>query len=275
MSAPMAKFFHRLGQEPTSYFVALAVLLLLLSALFNSSDDTTLVIDRRTIDGRILIMEMRSGRSLSQEQRQQIEDQYIGEQILVREARLLGLENDNRIYDILIQKVRHVLSGDVIQPSLADLRKYYQSNQQRYVSPPTVTLDEIVIRSKDSLPQTVLKLFTDGAPAEDIIGDQDGIQSLLPKIDSTDLINIFDPVIAEAVMQAQVGQWLGPHLSARGQHWLRIKERFETFTPDLESIHSRVRLDWVRDEEENRFQDYLLELREKTTIEFIGETTSE
>jgi len=274
MSGSTTTLFHRLRQEPTLYFVALAVLLLLLSALFNSDDDTTLIIDRRAIDGRILIAEMRSGRNLSEQQRKQIEEEYIGEQILVREARLLGLENDNRINDILIQKVRHVLSADIIQPSLDELQNYYQINQHRYISPPTVTLDELVIRSKDPLPQTVLKQFTEGALAEEIIGEMDAIRSLLPKVNSTDLINIFDPVISERVMQAAVGQWLGPYMSARGQHWLRIKERFETFTPNLESIRSRVRLDWVRDEEENKFQDYLLDLRKKTTIEFTGETTS-
>lgn len=274
MSGSTTTLFHRLRQEPTLYFVALAVLLLLLSALFNSDDDTTLIIDRRAIDGRILIAEMRSGRNLSEQQRKQIEEEYIGEQILVREARLLGLENDNRINDILIQKVRHVLSADIIQPSLDELQNYYQINQHQYISPPTVTLDELVIRSKDPLPQTVLKQFTEGALAEEIIGEMDAIRSLLPKVDSTDLINIFDPEISERVMQAAVGQWLGPYMSARGQHWLRIKERFETFTPNLESIRSRVRLDWVRDEEENKFQDYLLDLRKKTTIEFTGETTS-
>ncbi|GIT21560.1 MAG: hypothetical protein CM1200mP40_12420 [Gammaproteobacteria bacterium] len=62
----------------------------------------------------------------NEEQRQLVATIYVEEQILVQEALALGLDNDARIHDMLAQKMRHVLSGNVIQPTELELESYYQ-----------------------------------------------------------------------------------------------------------------------------------------------------
>ena len=58
----------------------------------------------------------------------EIEETLINDYILVMEAYELGLQNDARINDILAQKMRHVLSGNVIQPTDQQLEDFYQED---------------------------------------------------------------------------------------------------------------------------------------------------
>ena len=128
---PPRSLAEKFLREPTLHFLLIAALIFGLYAITQSSNDNVLEIDQREIDARIFLQEMNRGEALSEEQKQFISALYIEEQILVREALEMGLDNDARIHDILAQKMRHVLSGNIIQPSPAELTAYYQANTSR------------------------------------------------------------------------------------------------------------------------------------------------
>ena len=92
----------------------LAAGLFAVAAVIGSRDDV-IEVSREEIEWRILQIEANEGALLTDDQRRLVEEAYIDERVLIREAQELGLVVDERIDDILVQKMLHVLSGDVIE----------------------------------------------------------------------------------------------------------------------------------------------------------------
>lgn len=253
-------------QEPMLHFFLIALLIFGFYALANRSAEETLEIDQREIDARIFMQEMATGEALSEEQRQFVTASFIEEQILVQEALALGLDNDARIHDMLAQKMRHVLSGNIIQPSDEELENYYQANLERYRTLPSLDVMELVANSSDELPAAAQQLLAAGAPAEELLAVIDGDSDPLPNVNHLDLANIFSPELADQAFAANPGDWVGPFISNRGQHWLRILDITAARLPPLSEIRDRVRLEWINEEEEARLNEQIALLWDKYSV---------
>ena len=256
--------------EPTLHFIAVAALVFAVFAWLSGDDSDVLELDAREIEARLFMAELNSGRELTEEQQQRIVNAYVEEQILVAEALAMNLDNDARIHDILAQKMRHILSADVIQPSNEELASFYSANVQRYQRPATVTVDELVFASRDPLPETVSRLLTEGAETSDLPTGLNGNLSELVRASHLDLANIFSADFADEIFASNTNSWLGPFVSNRGQHWLRIRAREDATIPELDSIIERVRLDWIASEEEARLQEKIDALRDRYQIVING-----
>ena len=257
---------QKLVQEPTVHFFLMAVVIFVIYAISQTNRENLLEVDQREIDARVFIQEMTTGQPLNDEQRQFIASNYVEEQILVREAIALGLDNDARIHDMLAQKMRHVLSGDVIQPTADDLNNYYEENLERYRTLPLVSVNELVLNTQDELSAEVQAFLDSGSDAEMILAATAGNEAPLPNVNRIDLANIFSPEFSEQVFNAESESWVGPYTSNRGQHWLKITERSEANLPPLNEITDRVRLDWIAEEEEILLQQEVDKLWDQYTI---------
>ncbi|MDG2251405.1 MAG: peptidyl-prolyl cis-trans isomerase [Gammaproteobacteria bacterium] len=257
---------QKLVQEPTVHFFLMAIVIFVIYAISQTNRENLLEVDQREIDARVFIQEMTTGQPLNDEQRQFIASNYVEEQILVREAIALGLNNDARIHDMLAQKMRHVLSGDVIQPTTDDLNSYYEENLERYRTLPLVSVNELVLNTQDELSAEVQAFLDSGSDAEMILSATAGNEAPLPNVNRIDLANIFSPEFSEQVFNAESESWVGPYTSNRGQHWLKVTERSEANLPPLNEITDRVRLDWIAEEEEILLQQEVDKLWDQYTI---------
>lgn len=253
-------------REPTLHFFLIAILIFALYSIAQSRNENLLEIDQSDIDARIFMQELSRGEELTPEQKELVTAFYIEEQILVREALAMELDNDERIHDILAQKMRHVLSGNVIQPSEAELRAYYEANATRFESAASLDIDELVFNSRDTLDSEVLSELEAGAEPESLLALEEGTVAPLPNVNSVDLANIFDDDFAAAVLASELNQWNGPFVSNRGQHWLRVQQRNEAAIPELEEISDLVRLEWIAAEEDRRLQIEVDKLFQAYTI---------
>ena len=244
----------QLMNEPTVHFFMIAVFVFIVYAVSNLNRDDVIELDQREIDARVLMQEMVAGQPLTSEQREFIAASYVEEQILVKEAVELGLDNDARIHDMLAQKMRHVLSGDIIQPTPAELEGFYNSNSEFYRVPATVSVDELILDTRNEIPLEIQTLINQGVSSEEILAIASGTSAPLANANHLDLSNIFAPELADAVFQSQGNEWVGPFSSNRGQHFLKITERSEERIPQMNEIVDRVRLDWIAQEEEIRLQ---------------------
>ena len=265
-STPATPLFRRILREPTSHFVLLAAVLFAASAALESSRGNVITIDRVQIEVRIAELEAIRGAPLTREERQIVEDAYIDEQVLVREALDMGLEADRRIDDILVQKMLHVLSGDVIQPTEDELREFYEANRSSYTSELTLTIEEVVIAAASPSAGDRVAQLRAGASAQELADSPDVRSSVLRQVTRGDIARLFGPVTAELILSANTEGWIGPHETVRGQHWFRIIERTTPELPTLESVRERVRLDWVADQEAARLDQAVGELRERYNI---------
>ncbi len=258
--------FRRILREPTSHFVLLAAVLFAANAALESWRGNVITIDRVQVEVRIAELEALRGAPLSPEERQLVEDAYIDEQVLVREALDMGLEADRRIDDILVQKMLHVLSGDVIQPTEDELGAFYEANRASYTPESTLTIEEVVIAGGSPAAGTVVERLQAGASAQEFAENPGVRASVLREVTGGDLRRLFGPVTAELILSANTEGWIGPHETVRGQHWFRIVEQTTPELPPLDSVRERVRLDWVADQEAARLDLAVGELRERYNI---------
>ncbi|MDE0982600.1 MAG: peptidyl-prolyl cis-trans isomerase [Gammaproteobacteria bacterium] len=257
---------QKLMREPMVHFFVIALIIFAAYAIAQSGNENHLEIDQREIDARIFMQELSRGEELSLEQRELVTALYIEEQILVREALSMELDNDERIHDVLAQKMRHVLSGSIIQPTDDELQEYYEENSSRFETPASLTLDELVFDSRDALADSIVDSLRQNADTDTLLSMSQGTVAPLPNVNSLDLANIFDQEFADRILAADLDQWEGPYVSNRGQHWLRIVERRPTNIPALEEIADLVRLEWITAEEETRLQQEVDKLWDEYTI---------
>lgn len=274
---PAYSILTSLTREPTVLFALLALMIFLLNALAgrNSGQESSLLeIDRRELDARILMQEISQGEEASAQLKAQIEEAFIEEQILVREAIALGLDNDSRIHDMLAQKMRHVLSGGVIQPTDEELSSFYSENRDRYRSEARVSVDELVLDNEEQR-LSIASLLSSGASIEEILDalgqsdDEGSSAGRLNDASARDLSNIFSEEYSAQVFAADLLTWVGPFDSNRGQHWLRILERTPAATPPLQEIIDRVRLEWIAVEEESKLALEISALRDAYQIRIV------
>lgn len=245
---------NKLLHEPMTHFVVLAALLFGIYGVANLGGGEVIEVRQQDIDARIFLREMSTGRELTREERDGTTALYIEEQILVREAVKRELDNDARIHDMLAQKMRHVLSGDVIQPDNAELRAYYEANRGLYTSRETVSVTELVFDSGDDPAQEALAMLAAGAAADAVLALEPGVYAPLPRVNRLDIASIFSDEFSDRVFAAQINEWVGPFVSNRGQHWLRVNEREAAELAGFEEIVDRVRFDWIATEEDRLLQ---------------------
>jgi hypothetical protein len=182
---------------------------------------------------------------LSEEERQRAEEAYIDEQILAREARARGLDDDENIRSILYQKMLHVLSGEVREPTEEEMRQYLDSHRARYALRPAVTVEDGV-GPEGRRRKTVLTRVTEG-----------------------ELAWSFGEETAAMIFRAEPGRWVGPHQSAEGEHWFRVIERFTgAGAPPLEAIRDQVRFDWMAQAEGALLAERVAELRKRYQVQY-------
>ena len=251
-------------REPLLHFAALAAALFLVAGLIRR-DEAVIEVSRQELDWRIEQVEAREG-PLGPEERLLVEEAYIDERVLIREARAMGLEADERIDDILVQKMLHILSGDVIQPTEEELGSFYEQNRDAYAVDASVTIDEVVVPADGELPQALFQGTEPGdLPAGAVIGAR-----VMERLTFADLAQLFGDAGATRVVEAETGDWWEAQRSPRRAHWVRVRERFGETVPPLSVVRDAVRLDWIAAREQDRLLERVGELRTAYTIVVEG-----
>src|SRR5690606_18321642 len=208
-----------------------------------TTDERTLVVSPRYLEG---LLAERRARGLDADL-DAIEAAWIREEVLVREARRLRLdEGDPIVRRRLASKLERLLeaSADVAEPTEAELRAALAANE-RYHAPARVRFEHVFFARDrgDALGDARAAL---PSPAPDA-GDPFALGRVIGPLPARDLSGRFGPAFARAVDAASLGAWTGPIESAFGAHLVRVTERRPGATPALESVRDRVRADLLRE----------------------------
>ena len=253
---------YQLLREPTLHFAIIAAALFGISFVTQSLRRPVVEVDRGAVERRIRQLERARGSSLPGAERELAEDAYIDEQILAREARVRGFDDDERIRGILSQKMLHLLSGDVPQPTDAELRAYYEANRARYGRGAAVTLE--AVRVPAHLAPRQRHAVWDPAS---IAAAASEARTVLTAVTLGELTWSFGDATARLVFAAPTGKWVGPHQSADGARWFRVMDRTgATEAPSLDTIREQVRFDWMAEKEEALLRARVADLRKRYAV---------
>jgi len=246
---------NRLGallREPLSVFFLIGCGLFAVNALV-APEEQSLVISDSEIEARLLLAELDKDAPLSTAEIAELTNEFITQQVLVAEARARGLDEDSRINTLLAEKMLHVLSAEVRQPTPSELREFYTSNLAGYAQPARYSAEEIVLARTDSRALAAV-LETESSRIRP-----------LPELRESELGSIFSPAFAREAIAA-APKWSGPFASNRGQHWLRIIETTPSYTPQFDEIKELVRAGWLQQAEAQQERELTEELVESYRI---------
>jgi parvulin-like peptidyl-prolyl isomerase len=196
---------------------------------------------------------------------------YLNEQLLAREARALGLEdNDVIIRRRLAQKLTFLIDDTLrrADPSDDELQQFYDTNAQRFRSGGRISFAHIYFspqrRADARLDATAaLKQLEESNASATQLGDRLLIESEFRDETEKSVSSAFGPGFARAVFALKSNTWSGPIESGYGLHLVRVLALQEARLPSLSEVRARVVEDWKREQEQLAKERYLAELRRK------------
>ena len=180
-------------------------------------------------------------------------DDYVRQEILLREGQAIGLDKDDEIVRRRVaQKYEFLLQDRTAprEPTASDLKDWFAGHRAQYVVPPRRSFDHLYyamdLRGENAarqLAQGALASLGAGRPAPD--GDIFPGTPVIRLLSQADTDRLFGgDQFAARVFAAPVGQWSGPYRSAFGWHVIRVTEDQKAKPRALAEVRPQVVTDW-------------------------------
>jgi len=223
--------------------------------------------------------------AMDKETRTRLEANYIRDEVMVREAKALGLaENDEVIRRRLIQKMDFILAGfapDQKTVSTAELEAYFAKNKDLYQIDTEATFTHIffsnekhgsekaVAQATALLPQ----LNKEAVPFEKAgnYGDRFYFLRNYVKRSKKLVVDHFGSEMASSIFEnTPSSQWLGPFMSQYGTHLVLLRKVAPARSPDLTEVADEVLADVRRERLDTVRAAAIAKLAEKYTLKRSG-----
>ena len=252
-------------------FFGIGIAILLLDLVFNyDEDELNIFISDQEIESLIYAWELQVGRSPTGTDIKNIIDDVIKEEILYREALRLNLDLEDRIIKRrLAQKISFLREETSIAPPKTDeLQTFFEKNIEAYIFPERFTFTHLYFSSERNGSQRseeALKSIQengDSLPKSDpfMLG-KNFVEKSRFEI-QRDFGNQFSKIFDEPIFNT----WLGPVQSAYGFHAVKLLNKVESVTPNLNQVKEKVEVDFYLEEKQKTLDAYLVELRDKYQV---------
>ena len=241
-------------KEPLLHFLLIGLALFL---VFQAKDPGSAIGKQRIVVAGERVTYLASayekawGRAPTDADLQGLVDDWVREEIAVREATAAGLDRDDPVIRRRLRQKFEVMAeekGGRAGPTDAELETYLQANAERFARPATVTFDQIVLTSQaigdvERLEADTKKALARGAQPAEL-----GQRSMLPsRVQSSGLDLVardFGADFAARIEKLAVGAWSGPIRSPFGVHMVRVMQVVPGGTPPLAEVRSVVEREW-------------------------------
>lgn len=212
-------------------------------------------------------------------------DDHIREEVLVREAMRMGLDQDDTIVRRrLAQKMSFLIEDTVVvnEVTESELAAYFEQNADRYGDAQRFTLRHVYVspdrRGSDeeasrAAADILAQLQAEGGGAEPEntlwrrLGDPFMLRREYGRRTADDLTELFGSAFVDGLADLPIGEWAGPVESAYGLHIVRLSTRTEARAAVFEDVRRRVLQDARRDVREAANREAHERLRERYRVE--------
>jgi hypothetical protein len=203
--------------------------------------------------------------------------EHVKEEILYREARAAGLDEDDLVIRRrLRQKIELLWAGleELMEPTEKELQTYLSEHADDYAIPVELSFRQIYLNSDErgeaSLSEAerlVQKLTHEGENARiDTLGDPFLLPQDYDAYPLTDVVRLFGQEFAEALSALPDKRWSGPIYSSYGVHVAVVLRREPGRLPGLDEARKQVRRDWLEDRRRQAEKNFYEGLRQRYTV---------
>jgi hypothetical protein len=191
---------------------------------------------------------------------------YVKEALLAREARALGLDqNDTVVRRRLAQKLEFLVqdTARLAEPHEDELRQLYDASRARYHTPARLSFTQLYFKTEAAARHGLEDLSTHSV---DELGDRSLLERDYTQADEQTVTSLFGGAFASKVFTLEPGQWHGPVASGYGFHLVQISERQAAQPRPFDEVRAQVRDEWQRVQQAKASAQYFARLLQKYDV---------
>ncbi|MBE1284627.1 MAG: peptidyl-prolyl cis-trans isomerase [Rhodobacteraceae bacterium] len=266
----------RVLREPLIQFLVLGALVFGLYGLVSDAPEPVqnneIVITQDTIEQARARFAATWQRQATEQELDTLIDALIVQEILVREAEALSLDqNDTVIRQRLVQKMTFLLDAAAAAqpPAQEELQRFFDENADTYRAPAQLAFDQVYLGTSPdnaAISGTLSALRTGAAPQD--LGESTLLPAQVPLSQYRTVDATFGNGFFNQIEGLEDDNWSGPIQSGYGLHLVRITDRVVPALPDLEQISDRVAEDLNRLRAQDLQQQQIDRLRDRYVVVF-------
>lgn len=209
----------------------------------------TIRITRELIHEVVADREAVEGRELETAELRQLVEQYVDEEVLLREAVAQGMDCsgcDGRRH--LISRALYVFDDPIPEPTEAQLVAYHAQQQDDLMLPDRRSFHHVYFKAEPS-PAAVAGHLSELREGKQIDnrGDRYWMGSDLASTSEAEVAAVMGPEFARDLFALPLGSWEGPLQSSRGWHLVRVDRHQPARPATLDEVRPIVQQSWERD----------------------------
>jgi len=244
---------RRLLHEPLLHFLILGALLFgLYSGVHRGAAGAAgeIVVTRGQLQSLQAQFERTRQRPPTAEERQDLIDTWVREEIFYREGVAMGLDRDDPVVRRRVAQKLEFIADASAPPTPAELQDWLDSHADRYRIEPRYTLTQVyldVARHGDKLDADVANLRRSLDRGRAVDGDSTLLPPTLERATASELTRAFGRAFADAVASLPLGSWQGPVRSTFGVHLVRVSAVQPARAATLDEARAAVERDFAQE----------------------------
>ena len=238
------------ARDPLLVFLLIGAAIFAADTWLGGDDDRVIVVPQTQIDRLAMLWETQMGRPPRAGELDALIDDHVREEVMVREAQRLSLDEDDAIIRRRLAQKLSFLTEDVATlapPEADELLAYFEDNRSRYATPAVATFSHIYFspdRREDALADARRALGVIDPEAWRKAGDPFMLGRTYAHASLSRIERDFGSDFRAALDRlAPSPDWQGPVESAYGFHLLRVDAKSPALGADYESVAARVARD--------------------------------
>jgi hypothetical protein len=252
---------RRLLGEPLLHFLLLAGLIFAAHGLFAGRGQTegTIDVTAAKIAQMAEIFARTWQRPPSAGEMKGLIDDYVKEEIYVREAMRLGIDKDDTVIRRRLRMKMEFLNdaeAEATPATDAELASYLAAHPDKFREPLRVAFEQVYLdaQKRGAAAQadaaTILISLRKDASFATGAGDPTLLPPALPLTGQQDIAQLFGDDFAAAVVALAPGDWQGPIASGFGLHLVKVTGQEAGRLPSLADIRPQVEREWMNERRE-------------------------
>ena len=248
-----------------------------LFALYSFVNDTPQTPNRPSIivsvqDAQWLASQFTSMRNRppSRQELETLVEAFVRQEIYVREALALGLDQGDSIVRKRLSQKMEFLTEAGAEASFVDdamLEAYFKDNLERYRSASRAGFSQILLPEPATKSMPAIREKLANGDDFNLLGARTLLPAMVSPLTKQVVDSSFGTGVFEQIVALDPGTWSGPVRSGYGAHLVRLDSLVPGSVPAFETVRGRIEQEWRRDKANELRLDRLTQLRNQYHIE--------
>ncbi|WP_324731219.1 peptidyl-prolyl cis-trans isomerase [Pseudomonas paeninsulae] len=205
---------------------------------------------------------------------------YVREEMAVREARALDIDQDDSVIRRLLRQRLEFVTADLVrqaEPSEEQLQDYWKRHPEAFLQPSRYSFSQVFVdpsRHGANLQAEAARLLSrlNGGDSRDALEvDRSALEPIYADLSVEDLDRLFGSGFGHALSELPQDRWAGPLQSAYGAHLVRLERVQLAAQAEFAAVREPLRQAWQRDQRQQQLDQFYVALQERYQVVIVAD----